>query len=218
MTDQIISKKNLIKQLLINQMAFESPNRNKKETSLEAQENSSIIYSNNSNAALANEKNDYDDSDEENKNNTIEDEYTNEYSDDNDDDNDQYNDVDREDEEDEDENDEDEGEYGENEEHDDEDEEESDEYNGYNFDQGENASFNYENKTDSSKMPNEEKKPGDYQLLFNDIIQVNCNSIVAEMHVKKFGSGGKGNKFIYSLDFNYSFELLIILLKNRKMH
>lgn len=32
----------------------------------------------------------------------------------------------------------------------------------------------------------------DQKILYDDVIQVNCNSIVAELHKKKFGSGGKG--------------------------
>jgi hypothetical protein len=30
-------------------------------------------------------------------------------------------------------------------------------------------------------------------ILYQDVLQVNCNSIVAELHKKKFGSGGKGH-------------------------
>ncbi|RNA43287.1 deformed epidermal autoregulatory factor 1 isoform X2 [Brachionus plicatilis] len=32
----------------------------------------------------------------------------------------------------------------------------------------------------------------DQKILYDDVIQVNCNSVVAELHKKKFGSGGKG--------------------------
>ena len=32
----------------------------------------------------------------------------------------------------------------------------------------------------------------DQKILYEDVIQVNCNSIVAELYKKKFGSGGKG--------------------------
>ena len=90
-------------------------------------------------------------------------------------------------------------------------ENESDEYNSYelevDFYKNQNKLNQLNNECGSSEseifLPKPKKKSSklfNHQLLIDldelknlEVIQVNCNSIIGELHKKKFGSGGKGN-------------------------
>ncbi|CAF0857219.1 unnamed protein product [Brachionus calyciflorus] len=64
-------------------------------------------------------------------------------------------------------------------------------------DENNNRPITYSTRKNPTKHFNFDKK-----ILYEDIIQVNCNSIVAELHKKRFGSGGKGRCIRVMVDSN----------------